>query len=50
MIKEAKKPLILAGGINHSKSNHLLTEFVTRHSLQLQLSWDLERYLIIAYS
>ena len=34
MIKEAKKPLILAGaGINHSKSNHLLTEFVTRHQI-----------------
>ena len=34
MIKEAKKPLILAGaGINHSKSNHLLTEFVTRHRI-----------------
>ena len=34
MIKEAKKPLILAGaGINHSKSNHLLTEFVTKHQI-----------------
>lgn len=33
-INEAKKPVILAGsGINHSKSNQLLTEFVTQHQI-----------------
>lgn len=33
-LKDAKKPLILAGaGINHSKSNALLTEFVTKHQI-----------------
>ncbi len=33
-LSKAKKPLILAGaGINHSKSNSLLTAFVTRHQI-----------------
>ena len=33
-IKEAERPVILAGaGINHSKSNQLLTEFVTKHQI-----------------
>lgn len=34
MIKKAKKPLVLArAGINHSKSNHLLTDFITHHQI-----------------
>ena len=51
MIKEAKKPLILAGaGINHSKSNHLLTEFVTRHQIPTVTTLlGLEQYLIIPF-
>lgn len=33
-LSKAKKPLILAGaGINHSKSNSLLTAFVTQHQI-----------------
>ena len=33
-LNNAKKPVILAGaGINHSKSNALLTEFVTQHQI-----------------
>ncbi|MEJ7154769.1 acetolactate synthase large subunit, partial [Staphylococcus ureilyticus] len=33
-ISKSKKPIILAGsGINHSKSNQLLTEFVTKHQI-----------------
>ncbi|UXR85297.1 biosynthetic-type acetolactate synthase large subunit [Staphylococcus hominis] len=33
-LNHAKKPVVLAGaGINHSKSNALLTEFVTQHQI-----------------
>lgn len=33
-LNNAKKPIILAGaGINHSKSNALLTEFITQHQI-----------------
>ncbi|MGU3126489.1 hypothetical protein ACVXZZ_02375 [Staphylococcus aureus] len=32
LLKEAKKPVVLAGaGINQSKSNQLLTQFVNKH-------------------
>ncbi|MCG3413056.1 biosynthetic-type acetolactate synthase large subunit [Staphylococcus massiliensis] len=34
LLKASKKPLILAGaGVNHSKSNHMLTTFATRHQI-----------------
>lgn len=33
-LNSSKKPLVLAGaGINHSKSNELLTNFVTQHKI-----------------
>lgn len=32
-LENAKQPLILAGGINHSQSNELLTQFVTKHQI-----------------
>ncbi len=33
-LNDSKKPLILAGaGVNHSKSNELLTQFVTQHQI-----------------
>ena len=33
-LNHAKQPVVLAGaGINHSKSNDLLTEFVTHHQI-----------------
>ena len=34
LLKEAKKPVVLAGaGINQSKSNQLLTQFVNKHQI-----------------
>ena len=29
----SKKPILAGSGINHSKSNQLLTEFVTKHQI-----------------
>ncbi len=33
LLKEAKKPVVLAVGINQSKSNQLLTQFVNKHQI-----------------